>query len=72
MKYFEKYMLSIFITLSRGLENADNDNLSVTKETFIYNAKSYRMQVLKKVLNFITTLLLKCFERIHVIFTKIC
>ena len=65
-------MLSIFITLSRGLENADNDNLSVTKETFIYNAKSCRMQVLKKVLNFITTLLLKCFERIHVIFTKTC
>ena len=37
-------MLSIFITLSRGLENADNDNLSVTKETFIYNAKSCRIK----------------------------
>ena len=49
-------MLSIFITLSRGLENADNDNLSVTKETFISNAKICRMQVLKKVLNFIITL----------------
>ena len=65
-------MLSIFITLSRGLENTDNDNLSVTKETFISSAKICRMQVLKKVLNFIITLSLKCFERIHVIFIKIC